>query len=593
MYRARRLILIAGAASALFASSLALAEPAAPSSLGRTIDAFDLRDVWGKSTSLDEVAGDSKFTVVAFLGTECPLVKLYVSRLDELAQRFADQGVAFVGIDSNVQDTLTEAAAFARREAMTFPLLVDPDGAIADRFGATRNPEIFVLDATRTVRYHGRIDNQYEPGIQRPAATRDDLVLALNDLLADRPVEIATTTVEGCLIGRAKEVTVDEPTLTYAEDVATILHTRCVECHRPGEIAPFPLLSYDDAYPWGEMIAEVVREQRMPPWFANPEYGEFSNACQLPASERETILAWVDQGCPPGDLAAAPAPPEFVEGWGIGEPEMILPMSRRPFKVPATGTLPYEHYVVDPKFTEDVWISASEARPGNRAVVHHILVFAVPPGSSAPIEFLNGRLIAAYAPGVPAQSMSPGRAVFLPKGTKFILQMHYTPNGTPHEDLSQLGLCFTTADKVRQPVQSGMAINFLLMIPPGASNAQFRASHRFDEDRELLAMTPHMHLRGKAFRYEAQYPDGSSEILLDVPEYDFNWQITYELSEPKLLPRGTRLNCTATYDNSADNPNNPDPTRLVTFGEQTWDEMMIGWFVTGAVTDTSVAEAKP
>ena len=381
----QRLLLTVGALSIwglCLPVSRAAEQDGAPLTVGRTIEDFTLRDALGKPVALAEIQADRKLVVVAFLGTECPLVKLYVPRLDQLAKQYTERGVAFVAIDSNVQDSLTEAAAFVRRERIAFPFLMDPDGSVADRFGATRNPELFVLDTQGQVHYQGRIDNQYEPGIQRPAATRDDLVLALDDLLAGREVAVASTPVAGCLIGRAKQVTVERPTVTYAEHVASIFHQRCVECHRPGEIAPFPLLSYDDAYPWGEMIAEVVREQRMPPWFANPEFGEFSNACQLPVAERQLILDWVEQGCPPGDLAQAPAPPGFTDGWAIGEPELVLPMSRKAFQVPATGAVPYKHYVVDPQFEEDVWISASEARPGNRAVVHHILVFAVPPGGN-------------------------------------------------------------------------------------------------------------------------------------------------------------------------------------------------------------------
>jgi peroxiredoxin/mono/diheme cytochrome c family protein len=567
---------------ALLAHVATLCSAEAPQFLGRTIENFTLHDVQGKKVSLGDFE-DRDAVVVAFLGTECPLVKLYLPRLNELAQRFEKQGVALIGIDSNVQDTLTKTAAFVRRERIVFPVLMDPGGKIANAFGASRNPEIFLLDARRVVRYHGRVDNQFEIGVQRPRPTREDLILAVDELLGGQSVSVPETPLAGCLIGRATAARVANPSVTYAEHVAAIFHRRCAECHRPGQIAPFPLLSYDDAQPWGEMIAEVVRQRRMPPWFASPDYGKFANECHLPDNERETILRWVEEGCPPGDLAKAPQPPSFVEGWGIGEPDVVYTMSDRPFRVPATGAVDYQHYVIDPKFESDMWVSASEARPGNRAVVHHILVFAVPPGGNPFREFIRGRLIAAYAPGVPPNALEPGQAAFLPKGTRFVMQMHYTPNDQPQEDLSQLGLKFTKAENVRQRIESGMAINFLILIPPNSPNARFNAYHRFTEDRELLALTPHMHVRGKAFRYEAIYPNGASEILLDVPHYDFNWQITYRLAEPKLMPKGTTLKCTAVFDNSPDNPNNPDPNRLVTFGEQTWDEMLIGWFFSGSV----------
>lgn len=551
--------------------------------VGRQVENFALHSALGEKVSLDEFA-DKKAVVVAFLGVECPLAKLYTTRLNDVAKRMQDRGVAFLAINSNVQDTLTEAADFVRHHQLAFPMLVDPDGAVAEAFGASRTPEVFVLDQEGVVRYHGRIDDQYQIGVQRPAPTREDLVAALDELLAGEDVSVAETKFQGCLIGRTNSVATVNPSFTYAEHVGKVLHNRCASCHRDGEVAPFPLLTYEDAQPWAEMIAEVVREKRMPPWFASPMYGEFDNKCQLADDEREMLLTWVDEGCPPGDLAQAPTPPTFSDGWGIGEPDVVYSMSDEPFQVPATGEVAYQHYVVDPQLKEDTWVWASEARPGNRAVVHHILVFAVPPGGNPAAEFLKGRLIAAYAPGVPPQGMHPGRAAFVPKGTKFVMQLHYTPNGRAQVDNSQLGFRFAKAEDVTQQVESGMAINFLIAIPPGKPDATFNAAFRFKEDREMLALTPHMHLRGKAFRYEAEYPDGTSEILLDVPEYDFNWQITYHFAEPKLMPKGTRLKCTAVFDNSAENPNNPDPTRTVTFGEQTWDEMLIGFFQTGSVT---------
>jgi hypothetical protein len=322
----------------------------------------------------------------------------------------------------------------------------------------------------------------------------------------------------------------------------------------------------------------------MPPWFANPEYGHFSNSSQLPDDERNTLLAWVEQGCVEGDPSKAPPPITFNSDWQIGEPDLVLKMADKPYTVAATGAIPYQHYTVDPGFTEDVWMTASETRPGNRSVVHHILVFAIPPGSSLQEQFVKGHLIAAFAPGVPPHPLPAGQATLLRKGSKIVLQVHYTANGRVEEDMSTLGLKFCRAADVKQEVECGMAINVLLAIKPNMADQKFRADYVFQEDRLLLTLTPHMHLRGKSFRYEAAYPDGKKEILLDVPRYDFNWQITYKLAEPKLLPKGTRLRCFATFDNSADNLNNPNPNANVRFGEQTWDEMLIGWYTAAHVT---------
>lgn len=548
----------------------------------RKINDFHLRDVLGKPVSLSDFR-DSKAVVAVFLGTECPLAKLYVPRLNDLQARLARQGVALVAIDSNVQDTLTEAAAFVRRHEVAFPLLMDPDGAVADAFGATRTPQAFVLDAARVVRYEGRIDDQFGVGYQRPKATREDVVAAVEETLAGKSVTTPQTKTPGCLIGRAEHAKKGTATVTYSEHVATILQHRCVECHRPGEIAPFPLMTYEDARPWAEMMAEVVRERRMPPWFANPEFGHFSNSAQLPDDERNTLLAWVEQGCALGDRSKAPPQLTFTPGWGIGEPDLVLKMADKPYTVAESGAISYQHFTIDPKFTEDMWMTASEARPGNRSVVHHILVFAIPPGSSLKEQFVKGHLIAAFAPGVPPHPLPQGQATMLPKGSQIVMQVHYTANGRVEDDMSSLGLKFCRAEDVKEEVECGMAINVILAIKPNAADQKFRADHVFREDRMLLTLTQHMHLRGKAFRYEAAYPDGTKEVLLDVPRYDFNWQITYKLAEPKLLPKGTRLRCFATYDNSPDNLNNPNPETWVRFGEQTWDEMLIGWFTAARV----------
>ncbi len=567
----------------LLAPALRAADQPAETAARKIMD-FQLRDVLGKPVSLAEF-GDRKAVVAVFLGTECPLVKLYVPRLNDLHARLAKQGVALVAIDSNVQDTLTETAAFVRRHDVAFPVLMDPDGAVAQSFGATRTPQAFVLDAQHVVRYAGRIDDQFGVGYQRPQPTREDLSVAVDELLAGKSVSTPQTKPVGCIIGRTERPATAKATVNYSEHVASILQNRCVECHRTGEIAPFPLMTYEDARPWAEMIAEVVSERRMPPWFANPEFGHFSNSSQLSDQERNTLLSWVEQGCAEGDLAKAPAPVTFSSDWQIGKPDLVLKMADKPYSVAPTGAIPYQHYTVDPGFTEDMWMTASESRPGNRSVVHHILVFAVPPGSTFQEQFVKGHLIAAFAPGVPPHPLPKGQATLLRKGSQIVMQVHYTANGRVEEDLSSLGLKFCRAEEVKQEVECGMAINVLLSIKPKLPDQKFRADYAFKDDRLLLTMTPHMHLRGKAFRYEAVYPDGKKEVLLDVPRYDFNWQITYKLAEPKLMPKGTRLRCYATFDNSTENLSNPNPDMQVRFGEQTWDEMLIGWYTAAHVVN--------
>ncbi len=513
--------------------------------------------------------------VVAFLGTECPLARLYGPRLEQLAADYAERGVRIVGIDSNVQDTPAEMAEFAREHGVTFPLLKDTNNVVADRFGALRVPEVFLLDDQRVVRYHGRIDDQFGVAQQRAQASRRDLATAIDELLAGNAVSQPELSAPGCFIGRVTQPD-SSATVTYAKHIAKIFQERCVECHRPGEIGPFSMVTYADVVGWGDTIREVVDQGRMPPWFADPKHGHFSNDPRLSDEEKEQIAAWVKAGCPEGDPRDLPPARTYSEGWNIPTPDVVFKMRDEPFQVPAEGKIDYQHFVIDPGFTEDKWSVASEARPGNHAVVHHILVFLHPPGQ--PLEIGRGSLLAAYAPGAPPRQVNKGQAKKIPAGSKIIMQVHYTSNGRPQQDLSSLGLKLCDAKEVKQEVESGWAVNFGIAIPPGAANFKSFSMHRFTDDRLLLFLTPHMHMRGKSFRYEAWYPNGKREVLLDVPKWDFNWQIDYVLAEPKLMPKGTQLRCFATYDNSAENLSNPDPTKWVFFGEQTWDEMMIGWY---------------
>lgn len=545
--------------------------------IGRQAPAFSLRDQYGKPHSLADYA-DRKLIVLAFLGNECPLVKLYAGRLEQISQEYAPRGVAVLGVNANRQDALTEMATFAQQHKLTYPLLKDAGNVVADALSASRTPQVFVLDASRAVRYVGRIDDQYGIGFQRPSPTRRDLATALDELLAGQQVSQPTTEAPGCLIGRVAKV---EPqgTVTYAKQISRLLNQRCANCHHAGDIAPFPMTSYDEIVGWASTIREVVEEERMPPWHANPAHGKFSNDGRLSAAEKQMIYDWVDNGCPEGDAQDLPTPPQFVDGWQIPQPDQIVYMQEKPVKVAAQGVLPYRYFLVDPFFKEDKWIKAIEARPGNRAVVHHIIVgFSKP--KHRPNLGLGGGSLVGYAPGMPPSRYPDGAAMFVPKGSKITFQVHYTPNGTEQFDRSSVGIVFADPQEVRERVDGDEAANTRFRIPAGADNFAVESRHHFPKDVRLVSMTPHMHMRGKAFRYEAEYPDGRKEILLDVPRYDFNWQMRYDLAEPKLLPRGTRLHCTALFDNSENNLSNPDPKRDVRWGEQTWDEMMIGYFTT-------------
>ena len=418
---------------------------------------------------------------------------------------------------------------------------------------------------------------------------RDDLAIALEELLAGRPVTVATTEVKGCLIGRAREAKGDSP-VTYSNQIARLLQNRCLECHREGQIAPFAMSDYEEVAGWGAMIAEVVREQRMPPWHANPAYGKFANEKRLTDEEKQLIDTWVTNGCPEGDRADLPPPRTFFESWFMPRPpDQVVFMTEEPVDVKAEGVEPYRNYVVDPGFTEEKWVKLSECMPGNRAVVHHIVVFIKPPGTQA--ERFGGdegdsrglSFLAGFAPGTRPLISPPGWAMRIPAGSKLVFQMHYTPIGIPQKDRSSVGMIFVEKKDVTHQMLTTNVQYHNLVIPPGESDYKVEASKPFRYDVTLLSMYPHMHMRGKSFRYELIGPgdDGKREILLDVPQYDFNWQNSYILAEPRAVPAKSVLRCTAVFDNSKGNLANPDPTKEVRWGPQTWEEMMIGWHVIG------------
>lgn len=546
-------------------------------------DKVELRDAQGKAWSLADFS-DKPVLAVVFLGTECPLAKLYSLRVQQLADEYRDHNIAFLAVDANLQDSLEEMSAFARRQKLSVPFVKDVGQELARHLQVTRTPEVVVLDQRRQVRYRGRIDDQYGIGYTKKVAEKQELLEAIDAL---RNGKSPTTTAEpavGCLIGWSKPTTETDPTIpvvTYCNQISRIFNEHCVRCHRPGQIGPFPLTDYESASGWGEMIVEVISEKRMPPWHANPEHGEFSNDCSLDPSEVQLISDWVKMGTPFGEQRDLPAPPTFVEGWQLPEaPDLAIPVTEKPVKVKATGNIRYQYYVFDPKFTEDRWVSAVEIQPGNYAVVHHILCFIRPKGTE---DLGVGKgidhFLAGYVPGMLPQKMPDGHAKRIPANSELVFQVHYTPNGSTQMDQSQLGLKFADPNAITHEVQTWSAVNTEIQIPAGAANHREQAWNRQKLGNwKIINFMPHMHLRGKSFRYEAVYADGSREILLDIPNYDFNWQTAYVLQKPLPTSNKMRIFCTAAYDNSVGNLNNPDPHSVVTWGDQTWEEMMIGYF---------------
>jgi peroxiredoxin len=556
--------------------AMAAAEETA-SPVGKKVDNFQLRDYRGAERSLQDFA-DQELVVLVFTGTECPVAKLYAPRLGALAQEFGPKGVAFIGVNAKQQDSITAIGQYAKTHGIAFPILKDVGNVLADQLKAQRTPEVFVLDGQRVIRYWGRIDDQYGVGYVRPKPERRDLAVALEELLASKPVSVAVTRAPGCFIGRVQPET-KQGDVTYSKHIAGIIQKHCLECHRRGRIAPFSLTSYEQVAGWADTIREVIEDGRMPPWHADPRYGEFANDCHLPEKDKQLIFDWIKNGAPKGDPKDLPRPAEFAEGWRIPKPDMVISMPK-PFKVPAEGTVTYQFIAVDPGFTEDKWVQAAEVKPGCRPVVHHILVFVQPPGGSGTDRhggFITNWL-AATVPGARPHIFPEGTAKLIPAGSRLLFQIHYTPNGVPQEDQSCVGLVFADPKTVKKEVSTEMVVNSRIQIPPHDPNYRLEATATIDKDSLLLTMMPHTHLRGKAFKYEAIYPNGDREVLLDVPRYDFNWQNSYVLAKPKVLTKGTQLHCVAYYDNSKNNRSNPNPDATVRWGDQTWQEMMIGYF---------------
>lgn len=383
----------------------------------------------------------------------------------------------------------------------------------------------------------------------------------------------------------------EKATVTYSKDVVSILNKNCVTCHRPGEVAPMSLMSYKEVRPWAKAIREQVVKRVMPPWFADPKHGEFSNDCRLSENEISTIQNWVEAGAPEGDRKDLPPTPQFTQGWTIGKPDVVLSMTKE-FNIPAEGSIPYQNFVVPTNFTEDRYVQFAEIRQGDRNHVHHIIVNVRYPGQTRGQrpsnqasnqderpdrgEDSDGRLVG-WAPGEAPLILRPGHAKLIKKGSDLIFQVHYTTNGEPGKDVSSVGLIFSKVPVEKRVVTAGASARDL-NIPPGDPNYESKGSYVFKEDSHIDSLHPHMHFRGKDFKYTLTYPDGTSRILLFVPRYDFAWQLTYFFKDPVAAPKGSRLDCVAHHDNSERNKFNPDPTKLVTWGPQTWEEMMIGYF---------------
>ena len=544
---------------------------------------FETRD--GRSSKLSQAMG-KKGLLIALRDPDCPLSKKYGPRLAQLSSELGERGFGVL-----VVNVLSRESAAADGEAQLFDAAyaVDPDERIPRALLATTTTEVFLLDARRTLRYRGMIDDQYGLGFSKPAPEERYLERALDAVAADEPVHMAATQAQGCLFrseadGSAEEAASTTP--TYHERVGRIVQAKCQGCHRSGGAGPFELETLEQVKKRSGMIEWVLKDKLMPPWFAEPGSGPWANDTSISEAERSDFLAWIADGMPAGDPANTALALSRVEGWTIGKPDLVVSMPEA-FEVPAEGVVDYQITYARTELSEDRWVRAIEIRPGAQEVVHHVLVFVESPelmraaeagDDEAEAQVQDGidSFLASTVPGQSGLVFPEGTGKLLPAGSWLKFQVHYTPNGTAVQDRSEVGFIFAEEPGVTE-VQTAAAANLDLAIPPLAFDHEVNASYRFPEDAAILSLFPHTHLRGTRFQYDLEYPDGKTAKLLQVPYYDFNWQLNYELLNPVKVPAGTLMRASAWYDNSEYNPANPAPNEWVRFGEQTFEEMMIGY----------------
>lgn len=559
--------------------------------VGGMIPDFALTTIDGTQVRLSEFA-EAPVTVIAMTGTGCPLCLKYSPTLAGIEQEYDDRGVRFLFINPNESEDLARLRDAVTTHGFRGPYVRDEERAIPETLGAKTTTEVFVLDRSRTLVYRGAVDDQYGFGYALESPRQTFLKDAIEAVLAGVTPRISATTSPGCeLLLQENSTVAKSAEVTYHRQIARIINRNCIECHRDAGIAPIPLETYEQVRDYAGMIRSVVDRGVMPPWFAEPmadtvAEGElpvqhWANERRLSATEKADLFAWVDADTPEGDPNDAPVAQRFADGWLIGKPDAVFEFAK-PVPIQATGVMPYKNITVETNLDEGRWVRAIEIRPGNRSVVHHVIVSL----KSDEIDERSGYW-GVYVPGNSLLDYPEGYAKWLPAGAKLRFQMHYTPNGTATEDSTRIGIVFSEQPPKHEVKVAGI-VNPRFTIPAGADNHAVTAKLNVPEDVEVLGFLPHMHLRGKAARYEL-IRDGETETLLDVPRYDFNWQLLYRLAEPREMHPGDTIRYTSWYDNSADNPANPDPTRDVRWGEQTYDEMHLG-YVEYVVTGQTVKD---
>ncbi len=562
------------------------------------VENFHLLDEQGASHELYYYS-DMKAVVVMVQGNGCPIVRNAMPRFKELRDEYAAQGVQFLMLNSNLQDHRASISQEAEEFGYDIPILIDDSQIIGESLDLVRTGEVFVLDPkTWAVTYYGALDDRLTYENQKQEASEHYLQDALDNMLAGEAVAVASTDALGCLINfPEKTQRAQHASISYTEEIAPMLEENCVACHRQGGIGPWAMTDYNMIRGFSPMIREVVRTERMPPWHADPAFGHFSNDRSLTPEQTQTLVHWIEAGSPRGE---GPDPLAAIDpDWGVwavaepdlGEPDYIIDIPAA--EVPATGVVDYKYHFVPNTVGKDIWVKAAEILPGDRGTVHHVITQF---GQIETEGRRKGRLkregqggLRGYVPGMTSQLFPEGTGVFLPADSTIEFQMHYTTNGKAGVDESKLGL-WVYEEPPEHQVFSMFMMNGKIKIPPHAKNHGEVAEQVISKAAIVYNLLPHAHFRGKAMEFSVVYPDGTEEVLLKVPNYDFNWQTTYELAEPKYIPAGSKLVNRSWWDNSAQNPANPDPTIEVTWGEQSFEEMLFGAVLMRFLSEEEIAE---
>ena len=516
--------------------------------------------------------------VLFFTGVGCPIARKSSAKLRRLKEEFETQGINFWIINSYADETASEAWDEVNELNLRhFPYMLDRKQAVSLSYGVERTAEVIAIETKDwSVFYRGAIDDQFTEGAEKPAAASSPyLKNALDQFLAGEPIEVATTRTRGCRVSYAK-VASDEGAPDYVTQVAPILQANCVECHRAGAIGPWKMNKHSRVANYSEMIEEALTTRRMPPWDPHPEYGDFHASNTLSLEETQTLIQWAKAGAPRGEGPdPLTEPMADLPAWRMGEPDVVLKMEK-PEHIPAEGILDYRYVEVKSPYDHDVWLAGLDVKPGNLKVVHHVILYAKWPGSKNEGSD-KGVFMIGWAPGASALKYPDGVAKKLPAGATLTFELHYTVTGSEQEDQSEIALYLAEGENFRS-AETRAAINLSLNIQPGDSEAQHVATYAFKKPATIYGLFPHMHVRGKWMRYELLLPNGKKKTLLHVPRYDFQWQLSYYPKKPIDVPAGAWLMVTGAFDNSAANPANPNPDIQVHFGQQSFDEMFIGFF---------------